>query len=350
MAKEGLLNEDNWIHKEPKLSKTQFELRQRLWISKDQALKKSTNLYVSKTRLQVRNLPRREFFEKEMKELMKYVAEEWSKTLSPDLFKSLYKGKKTVLHIKIMKDGEKTDSNSGESLGSGQGFVELSDASLALYAVHYLNNYELVPTKGLIVDYSMEDQRALFKRKQKIDRWRDIAKQRKEGDQEHTSHDHVTDLTGQEQPKTETKGISEVEDIETLKNMLANNKLRGKRQRLTKKIQKLEGTYKQPKPDVDAPLQSQNQSVSAKDKITQLLKKREEKLAHKEKIIKKKGLSQDEKKIKDQIKDKKRKANKVQNTDEFDSVLEKYQSRMLKKVKNLGDSGSTVPFQEVDVE
>lgn len=53
-------------------------------MAKDKALKASTNLYVSKTRLQIRNLPRREFFEAELKELMRVVAEEWSKTLTFD--------------------------------------------------------------------------------------------------------------------------------------------------------------------------------------------------------------------------------------------------------------------------
>jgi len=51
MAKEGLLNEDNWINKEPAPSKSQLELRQRLYMSKDKALKGSTNLFISKTRL-----------------------------------------------------------------------------------------------------------------------------------------------------------------------------------------------------------------------------------------------------------------------------------------------------------
>ena len=82
MAKEGLLNEENWIHKTPPPSKVAMELRHRLYVAKDQALKKSTNLYISETRLQLRNLPKRDFFEPELKEFMRVVAEEWSKTLS----------------------------------------------------------------------------------------------------------------------------------------------------------------------------------------------------------------------------------------------------------------------------
>lgn len=31
--------------------------------------------------------------------------------------------------------------------------------------------------RGLVVDFSMEDQRALFKRKEKIEKWRKIAKE-----------------------------------------------------------------------------------------------------------------------------------------------------------------------------
>lgn len=38
---------------------------------------------------------------------------------------------------------------------------------------------EIAARRGLIVDFSMEDQRALFKRKEKIDRWRQIAKENK---------------------------------------------------------------------------------------------------------------------------------------------------------------------------
>jgi RNA recognition motif-containing protein len=51
MAKEGLLNETNWLHHDPPPQPKQMEVRQRLWVSKDQALKKSTNLFISKTRL-----------------------------------------------------------------------------------------------------------------------------------------------------------------------------------------------------------------------------------------------------------------------------------------------------------
>lgn len=206
MAKEGLLNETNWIHKTPTPPKAAMELRQRLYIAKDKALKNSTNLYISTTRLQIRNLPRRDFFEAELKELMRVVAEEWSKTLSNDEKRQLYTNKKLLAHVKVMRDEEKTDSVSGESLPSGQAFVEFKNEQLALYAVHYLNNLEIVGNKGLIVDFSMEDQRALFKRKEKIERWRKIANENKEQKKKERSERRAERGPHKDQAQTKTNG------------------------------------------------------------------------------------------------------------------------------------------------
>ena len=77
-----------------------------------------------------------------------------------------------------MRD-QKTDA-SGKELPSGQAFVEFRNEQLALYAVRYLNNMELHGKgKGLVVDFSMEDARALFKRKEKIEKHRKLAKEAK---------------------------------------------------------------------------------------------------------------------------------------------------------------------------
>ena len=59
LKKEGLLNEALWIHQDPPIQSKDLEQRQKLFIEKDTALKKSPNLSVSSTRLQLRNLPRR---------------------------------------------------------------------------------------------------------------------------------------------------------------------------------------------------------------------------------------------------------------------------------------------------
>lgn len=109
---------------------------------------------------------------------MNVVAEEWAKKLEKEAYLKQFKNKKLISHVKVMRDGEKTDDN-GAELPSGQGFVEFTSPDLALFAVRYLNNLEIAARRGLIVDFSMEDQRQLFKRKEKIERWRTIAKENK---------------------------------------------------------------------------------------------------------------------------------------------------------------------------
>lgn len=56
-------------------------------------------------------------------------------------------------------------------MSSGIGFAEVGDAALAKFAIRYLNNMELVPKKGLIVDYSLEDARMLHKRQVKQEKF-----------------------------------------------------------------------------------------------------------------------------------------------------------------------------------
>lgn len=54
-------------------------------------------------------MPRRDFFEPELKQLMQVVSEEWAKTLDKEEYLKLYKNKKLLSHAKVMRDGEKQD-------------------------------------------------------------------------------------------------------------------------------------------------------------------------------------------------------------------------------------------------
>ena len=73
----------------------------------------------------------------------------------------------------MLRDEQKLTTE-GEKLASGIGFAEFHSEELAQYALKYLNNMELVPKKGLIVDYSLEDQRALLKRQHKLDKQKKV--------------------------------------------------------------------------------------------------------------------------------------------------------------------------------
>ncbi len=85
LKREGLLNYEDWVHKQPRPNEKMIATRQRLLDEKEKALSKSTNLFVSKKRIQIRGLPRKEFFEAELKELMMVVIEEWMKKNNPSV-------------------------------------------------------------------------------------------------------------------------------------------------------------------------------------------------------------------------------------------------------------------------
>jgi len=131
-------------------------------MEKDSALKKSPNLSVSRTRLQLRNLPRREFYENELRELMVAVVEAYKEH---HRVAQLPKVKSLIRQVKVLKDGEKTvvdvATQKVTSLSSGLAFVEFSDAELALFAVRYLNNMQLAGNRPLVVDFALDDARKL---------------------------------------------------------------------------------------------------------------------------------------------------------------------------------------------
>tara|TARA_B110000285_G_C15111597_1_gene611455 strand:- start:332 stop:1138 length:807 start_codon:yes stop_codon:yes gene_type:complete len=268
-------------------------------------------------------LPRRDFYEPELKELMRVVAEEWSKTMTKEESIKNYRSKKLISHVKIMRDEQKTDAETNDALPSGQAFVEFTNEDLAMFAVRYLNNMEIVPKKGLIVDFSMEDQRALFKRKEKIERWRQIAKDRKR--EEHVDEEETqfrkantaegklqhqdgpldlgavsaqkanqeaddvdeADQTPSKQKKKQTRDIKSINDIATLEEILKESLSRGQKQRIKKKLARLQDKGEAlPSEPLDLgnpnPLKRDHQKsetavpkATAKEKIDYLLKRRE---------------------------------------------------------------------------
>lgn len=189
LKKEGLLAEKEWVHQQPALTAKDLEQRQALYIAKDKALKNSPNLSVSKVRMQIRNLPKRDFNEPELKQLMLTVCDAFRQK-NPGCKQS---SKQLIIQVKILRDAEKTvavneenpndltAANLGKSFkqSSGLAFVELSNEDAALYAVRHLNNLQLTPNKGLIVDFCLQDARKLYHRQLKLDKHRKIAEEKK---------------------------------------------------------------------------------------------------------------------------------------------------------------------------
>ena len=326
---------------------------------------------------------------------MRVVAEEWSKTLTKEESIKTYRSKKLISHVKIMRDEQKTDAETNGARPSGQAFVEFTNEDLAMFAVRYLNNMEIVPKKGLIVDFSMEDQRALFKRKEKIERWRQIAKDRKR--EEHFDEEEAqfrkantaagklqhqdepldlgavtaqkadeqaeADQTPSKQKKKQSRDLKSINDIATLEEILKESLSRGQKQRIKKKLARLQDkgeALEIPTPSEPLDLGNPNPlkrehpkaetavpKATAKEKIDYLLKRREHKMDRKEFQAKE---HPEDTKIRNQLKNKKRTVRKheAKEEDQFDQLLDKYQKRVLKKMKlETGESGTT--HEEVEV-
>ena len=110
LKKEGLLNETNWVHQDPPMQSKDLEQRRNLFIEKDKALKKSPNLSVSQVRLQLRNLPKKEFHEAELRELMVAVIEAYKEDETEQTGQpvKLPKIKTLIRQVKVLKDVDKT--------------------------------------------------------------------------------------------------------------------------------------------------------------------------------------------------------------------------------------------------
>jgi nucleolar protein 4 len=145
-----------------------METRVRLFREKQDSVKKNPNLFVSKTRMCVRNLDIR-MGEKSLAEFCSSFTSDWKDTLSADEQKEINK-QKLVYQFKVLKDQAKTDEE-GKPKNSGIGFIEVTNPDLAMYYINNMNNFVMNKKKprGMIIDFSIEDHRKLLKRNQKLE-------------------------------------------------------------------------------------------------------------------------------------------------------------------------------------
>ena len=134
-------------------------------------MKKSPNLSVSNVRLQLRNLPKKEFEDAELRELMIAVVDAYREE---DKTRKVAKAKHLIKQIKVLKDVDKTivdpETQQVKNLSSGLAFAEFSEPEIALFAVRYLNNMQLAGNRPLVVDFALNDARKMQKRSQKLEK------------------------------------------------------------------------------------------------------------------------------------------------------------------------------------
>ena len=108
-------------------------------------------------------------------------------------------------------------------------------------------------------------------------------------------------------------------------------------------------------PNQDAKIkEDKKDKYTAREKIENILKKREKKLEAKNQQFGAKSTTPEDTKIMTDIKNKKRDERRKRNKeelgdDEFDEFLAKYKSKILKKIDNIETGGETgASFQEVE--
>lgn len=107
-------------------------------------------------------MPKREFNEPELRELMVAVVEAYKEANAGI---KLPKPKHLIKQVKVLKDVDKTfvdpETQQVTNLSSGLAFTEFSIPALSLFAVHYLNNMHLAGNRPLVVDFALDDARKL---------------------------------------------------------------------------------------------------------------------------------------------------------------------------------------------
>jgi nucleolar protein 4 len=182
MIRVGLVGTDDFIH--GPVGDKDMENRVRLFREKQDAVKKNPNLFVSKTRMCVRNLDKR-MNEKSLAEFCTSFTNDWKTTLSGEERKDASQ-QKLVYQFKVLKDKGKTDQE-GKPKNSGIGFIEVTNPFLAMYYINNMNNFIMNKKRprGLIIDFALEDHRKLLKRNQKLESVQKklkVAKLEEEGD------------------------------------------------------------------------------------------------------------------------------------------------------------------------
>ena len=149
------LASEGQVHEEGPAARgvSQTDIQKRRRAREEQAMKlKNPNFFISKTRLQVRNVPL-EMDQKQLKRVFIDAVKQRATQANP-----------RVLHAKLLFDPTRPDEN-GKPRSRGIGFVEFAEHEHALAALRALNNNPatFTPQRRPIVEFAVEDARAVRK-------------------------------------------------------------------------------------------------------------------------------------------------------------------------------------------
>jgi len=163
LAKEGVIYPNSYEAKE--VSKADMIRRQKLEESNRLKLQ-ILHYFVSPTRLSVHNLPIK-CSDDELRKIFQDAIDEGSGRVNPD---NTFK-KSGITECRIMRDMTRVNSE-GVHRSKGFGFVEFTTTALAKKALHAVNNNGKLFQNGQrpIVQFSIEDMRALKKKQERYEK------------------------------------------------------------------------------------------------------------------------------------------------------------------------------------
>lgn len=189
------LASEGQVHEEGPAARgvSQTDIQKRRRAKEEQAMKlKNPNFFISKTRLQVRNVPL-EMDQKQLKRVFFDAVKQRATQANP-----------RVTHAKLLFDPTRPDAN-GKPRSRGIGFVEFAEHEHALAALRALNNNPTTFTsqRRPIVEFAVEDARAV----RKLERRREgLDKAQRERDAEREARGEAAARDEADGAKKKTRG------------------------------------------------------------------------------------------------------------------------------------------------
>lgn len=160
LAKEGMVYPNSY--EAEGVSKSEMMMRQKIEASNTQKLK-LLHYFVSPTRLSVHNIPIK-CSDKQLREIFERVV------AGPSSATNKWS---PIRECRIMRDLTRVNSE-GVAKSKGYGFVEFKSHDMALKALRATNNnpdlFQSSPKTRLIVQFSIEDMRALKKKRERFEK------------------------------------------------------------------------------------------------------------------------------------------------------------------------------------
>lgn len=157
------------------MTPSELSKRQMSFSSRKKLVSSNPSLYISKTRLSIRNLPIK-VNDSDLRALGMSSIAKFKNQVKAGQRSDLTKDEKEdgwhllprVKQAKIIRSKDRIDSTTNELRSKGYGFLEFNTHSHALAALRYLNNNpDLYEGKRLIVEFSLENKDVIDRRNQR---------------------------------------------------------------------------------------------------------------------------------------------------------------------------------------